>query len=157
MTRSTASISSIVSTSDNSIPSHHQRKKKGDASSAARKTAQADSYEDDSFSDNKSSSVKESGAENTGRRRPFAARETSHATVTSNQTLPTAASEDDTDALLAAVLSEDVSTLVSKSDSEAEVKQANSLVDELVATHESFLSAVLGMVQVSCLLACCRY
>ena len=65
-------------------------------------------------------------------------------------------SEDSTEALLAAVLSDDspetllsAGSQTSRGGSDSESRQANSLVDELVATHQSFLSAVLGMAQVS--------
>jgi Kinesin motor domain len=131
---STVRTSSIVSSSDQSIP---RRSKKVAASATSN---------DDSCSD----SLKESGVEKRVRIRPFSANQT--AAPTTNKSMPTAGSagsEDETDALLAAVLSDDASALLSISDSETDVKQANSLLDELVATHESFLSAVLGMVEVS--------
>ena len=143
MARSSASVSSIASISDQSMPPH-QRRKKRVGTFHGKKAIKAESFEDESFSDNKSSSLKESGAENGSRTSAFAAREAKHT--------PT---DDDTDALLAAVLSEDASGLVSISDNEVEAKEASSLVDELVATHESFLSAVLGMVQVRLLANTC--
>lgn len=149
MARSTASISSIVSTSDQSMPSQSMRNKKI-AAGKVTNTVPADSFEDDSLSDNKSSSLKESGGENPAETTRAETRSANQFKAPISPTFSRAVSADDgdTDALLAAVLSEDASALVSVSDNSAEVKEANSLVEELVATHESFLSAVLGMVQV---------
>jgi DNA-binding phage protein len=71
--------------------------------------------------------------------------------------LDEALNEDDSEALLASALSDDIPEALlsgtmseeSRPVSDAESAQTNSLVDELVETHQSFLSAVLGMVQVS--------
>lgn len=131
-TRSTASISSIVSTSDQSMLSSDKRSKRVDTTSEESDTK---------------SSLKESGPENTitsTTNLPFEF----NPTTSVNRTLSATVSEEDdaeADAMLAAVLSEDCSVLAS--DGEVEPSQMNDLVSELVATHESFLSAVLGMVQ----------
>lgn len=66
--------------------------------------------------------------------------------------LDVALNEDNPEALLASALSDDSPEALLSEDScpvsDSESAQANSLVDELVETHQSFLSAVLGMVQV---------
>lgn len=96
------------------------------------------------------SSLKESGPENVIRSTTNLPFEFNPTTSPVNRALSATVSEEDdadADAMLAAVLSEDCSVLVS--DGEVELTQASDLVSELVATHESFLSAVLGMVQVS--------
>ena len=142
--RSTASISSIASTSDQSFQATYDKRTKKTAPKKSR-------YDEDSSSGNQTS-IKESGpgkssALKKGRK---------VAAISDDDLLSSALSEeDDTDALLTAVLSEDVlsedvlSEDVSGRFSERENTKANSLADELVETHASFLSAVLGMVQVS--------
>lgn len=132
-TRSTASISSIVSTSDQSMLSYDKKSKKVDTTSEESDTK---------------SSLKESGPENVIRSTTNLPFEFNPTTSPVNRALSATVSEEDdadADAMLAAVLSEDCSVLVS--DGEVELTQASDLVSELVATHESFLSAVLGMVQ----------
>ncbi|CAB9502396.1 Kinesin-like protein KIF2A [Seminavis robusta] len=124
--RSTASLSSIVSMSDQSVSRTQKTKKE----------TPKQEEEEESASDHKSSN-KESGPEitrsNTNRR---------NFTNECPPTIAASVSEDDTDALLAAVLSEDPTYLVPDN----EASQTNGLVEELVETHESFLTTVLKMV-----------
>lgn len=146
MMPSTASLSSIVSTSEQSMQVRCTKRSQKILAPSRKVTGDEEFADEDSISDGKSS-FKESGPEvsrssNLGDDRQWSAK-ADNRTVTSDDALNSVVSEDSTDALLSAVLSEDVSSLVSD-----ETSQTNSLVDELVATHESFLSAVLGMVQV---------
>ena len=152
MLKKTPSISSIVSASDKSTNKYDKR---NNHSSVSETTTHVKSYErpavseDSSFSGSKSSR-KESDAcvvrnSSFSPSRTKVLSQTRRVPAKLDQAASCTLSEDDeTDALLDAVLSEDASSLVSDND----VAQANSLVDELIATHDSFLKAVSGMVQV---------
>ena len=141
MLKSSTSISSIVSASDQSSQAKYDKRTRK-IGTATMKPVEMDGFSEDSFSDSRSS-MKESEPEvvrksNANRPRPKIATHKSHEVTIAHP------EEDETDALLDAVLSEDAGSLVSDN----EVAQSNSLVDELIATHDSFLKAVMGMVQV---------
>ena len=135
--RSSASISSIVSSSDQSIQAPYDKRTK--------KIGTATMRDEDSTSDNQTS-IKESGTESI-HGKSSKSYNVKQATISDDDLLLSSvlSEEDDTDAMLSAVLSEDAGSLVSDN----EKSQANTLVHELVATHETFLEAVFDMVTVS--------
>ena len=129
------SVSSIFSLSEQSAVRYDTSRKKIETTKA--QGCDERSVDGGSTSDHGSSN-KESGPEISRRQGHIDHRPTFTATYS-----VVSAPEDDTDALLAAVLSEDVTDCL-VSDNEA--SQSNALMDELVETHESFLSGILGMV-----------
>ena len=153
MLKSSASISSIVSTSDQSTYTKydkHNKHKSVSTKPTTMKSFESNALSEDSSFSGSKSSMKESDAgvvrrSNLSPSRTKAASQKRQTKV--EQVIACTVSEDDeTDALLDAVLSEDASSLAT--DNDIVQSQSNSLVDELVATHDSFLKAVMGMVQV---------
>ena len=153
MLKSSASISSIVSTSDQSTFAKYDKHNKNNsvATTTMKPLESSALSEDSSFSGSKSS-MKESDAGVVRRsnlspsRTKTASQKRQLVTKVEQEIAYTVSEDDETDALLDAVLSEDASSLVT--DNDIVQSQSSSLVDELIATHDSFLKAVMGMVQV---------
>jgi Kinesin motor domain len=135
--KSTASLSSIVSSSDQSVVRYDKGPKKLEIS-GAQETGRG-GVKGGSTSDHGSSNKEVPNIT----RAVGSIADLSAIKSINSQPIEASASEDDTDALLAAVLSEDVSTCL-MSDNEA--SQSNALIGELVEMHDSFLSTILEWV-----------
>ena len=156
--KSSASMSSIVSTSDQSFQaSYDKRTKNIGVHRGNRYEDTQTSQGEDSFSDTRSNSAKESEAMTKSKpKKDVSALPNIQSESFDDDLLDAALNEDDPEALLASALSDDSPEALlsgtmsedSRPASDSQSAQSNSLVDELVETHQSFLSAVLGMVQV---------